>query len=234
MSNTFNVYLKELRSYFSSPIAYIAVAMFTFLSGFFFFVGSIDQRSPSLEGPFYNVTIILIFLMPLISMKLISEEKKSGTLELLLTRPIKELDIVLGKYLAAATLYLVMLLPTISYSVILFLLSKPDLYPLLSQYGAIYLVGLAFIALGLFASSLTENQVVAAVFAFTFILVLWLLNWLTSSLGPDNPIGYFAVSNHFSDLVKGVIDLRDVVFYLSFIVFWIYLTTRVLDAKRWV
>lgn len=233
MNNILSVYLKEIRSYFSSPVAYIAIAMFLFLSGFFFYVISIQGKNPSLEPSFYNVSIILIFLMPLLSMRLISEEKKSGTLELLLTRPIRELDIVLGKYFASATVFLVMLLPTLVYAAILFSVTKPDLYPMITQYIAIYLVGLAFLALGLFASSLTENQIVAAVIAFTFILILWLLNWITSSLGPDNPIGYFAISSHFDDLLKGVVDLRDIVFYLTFIVFWLYLTTRVLDAKRW-
>jgi ABC-2 type transport system permease protein len=233
MSNIFSIYLKELRSYFSSPVAYIAIAAYLFLAGFFFFAISITQRNPSLEYPFYNLVIIFIFLMPLLSMRLLSEEKKSGTLELLLTRPVREFEIVLGKYLSSATVLLVMMLPTAIYAVILYVLSKPDIAPMLTQYAAVYLVGLAFLALGLFASSLTENQIVAAVIAFTITLVLWLLNWLTGSLGPDNPVGYFAISSHFDDLIKGVIDLRDIVFYASFIVFWLYLTTRILDSKRW-
>lgn len=233
MTNIFSIYLKELRSYFSSPVAYIATAAYLFLAGFFFFAISIVQRQPSLEYPFYNLVIIFIFLMPLLSMRLLSEEKKSGTLELLLTRPVKEFEIVLGKYFASATVLFAMMLPTVIYAVILYSLSKPDLLPMVAQYAAVYLVGLAFLALGLFASSLTENQIVAAVIAFTITLVLWLLNWLTGSLGPDNPIGYFAISGHFDDLIKGVVDLRDIVFYSSFIVFWLYLTTRVLDTKRW-
>lgn len=234
MKNISSIYLKELRSYFSSPVAYVAIAMFLFLAGFFFFAISIANRQPSVEATIYNVTVILIFLMPLISMRLLSEEKKSGTLELLLTRPVREHEIVIGKYFASATVLLVMLLPTISYGVILHYLAKPDVIPMLTGFLAVLLSGLAFLALGLFASSLTENQVVAAVVAFTIILVLYLLNWITSSLGPDNPVGYFAISSHFDDLAKGVVDMRDVVFYVSFILFWLYLTTKVLDTKRWV
>ena len=234
MRNVTSVYLKELRSYFSSPVAYVAIAMFLFLAGYFFFAISILNKQPSIEATIYNVTVILIFLMPLVSMRLLSEEKKSGTLELLLTRPVKEYEIVLGKYFASATVLLVMLLPTLSYGVILHLLSKPDLIPMITGVFAVFLSGLAFLALGLFASSLTENQVVAAVVAFTIILILYLLNWITSSLGPDNPIGYFAISSHFDDLAKGVVDMRDIIFYVSFIVFWLYLTTKVLDTKRWV
>ncbi len=232
-SNISAIYRKELRSYFSSPIAYIVIAMFLFLAGFFFYTAVVGYRQASLDAPFSNVVIVLIFLMPLLSMRLISEEKKSGTLELLLTRPIREMDIVLGKYFAAATVFLVMLLPTVVYGIILSRLGKPDLYPMITQYAAVYLVGLAFIALGLFASSLSENQIVSAVIAFSFILILWLLNWITSSLGPDNIISYFAVSSHFNDLITGVIDARDVVFYVSFILFWLFVTARIIDSKRW-
>ncbi len=232
-NNISAIYQKELRSYFSSPIAYIVIAMFLFLAGFFYYSAVVQYKMATLDAPFSNVVIILIFLMPLLSMKLLSEEKKSGTLELLLTRPIREIDIVLGKYFAAATVYLVMLIPTAIYGVVLYTIAKPDLYPMLTQYAAVFLVGLSFLALGLFASSLTENQIVAAVVAFTFILVLWLLNWLTGSLGEDNVISYFAISSHFSDLISGVIDARDVVFYVSFIFFFIFVSAKVIDSKRW-
>lgn len=232
-NNIFAIYRKELRSYFSSPIAYIVTAMFLFLAGFFYYSAVIVFRMASLEAPFSNIVIVLIFLMPLLSMRLISEEKKSGTLELLLTRPLREMDIVLGKYFASATVFLVMLLPTAIYGGLLFYISKPDLYPMLTQYAAVFLVGLSFLALGLFASSLTENQIVAAVIGFTIILVLWLLTWITSSLGEDNIIGYFAVSSHFNDLIMGVIDARDIVFFVSFILFWLFVTAKIIDSKRW-
>ncbi|MDQ3098410.1 MAG: ABC transporter permease [bacterium] len=232
-SNITAIYRKELRSYFSSPVAYIVIAMFLFLAGFFFYSAVVQFRMATLDAPFSNLVIILIFLMPLLSMRLISEEKKSGTLELLLTRPIREMEIVLGKYFAAATVFFIMLLPTATYGLILNQIAKPDLYPMLTQYAAVFLVGLAFLAVGLFASALSENQIVSAVIAFTIILILWLLSWLTSSLGEDNIISYFAISSHFNDLITGVIDARDVVFYITFIFFWLFVTAKIIDSKRW-
>ncbi len=234
MRNIGAVYLKELRSYFSSSVAYISIALFLIIGGFFFYSITVVSKSASLEYSLSNLVIILIFLMPLVSMRLLSEEKKSGTLELLLTRPIKEIEIVLGKFFASATVLLAMILPTGLYGVILSLVSKPDILPMVTQYLSLYLVGLSFLALGLFASSLTENQIIAAAISFTFILIMWLLTWITGSMGPDNIIGYFAISSHFEDLNKGVVDARDIIFYLSFIVFWIYLTSKVLDTKRWI
>jgi ABC-2 type transport system permease protein len=227
------IYQKELRSYFSSPVAYIAIAMFLLIAGYFFYAVNLYYNQGTLEYSFGNVVIVLIFLMPLISMRLLSEEKKSGTLELLLTRPTREWEIVVGKYLAAATLLLVMMIPTIVYGGILFKYGKPDLWPMVTQYLAIYLVGLSFLALGVFASSLTENQIIAAVVGFTFILILWLLSWITQGMGPDNPLSYFAVSSHFDDLNRGIVDAKDVVFYVTFIFFWLYLTIKVIDIKRW-
>ncbi|MDQ3239644.1 MAG: ABC transporter permease [bacterium] len=232
-NNISAIYKKELRSYFASPVAYIAIAMFLVIAGYFFFPVFAFYKESTLEYSLSNLVIVLIFLMPLLSMRLLSEEKKSGTLELLLTRPVRDFEIVIGKYLSCATVLLVMMLPTLTYGLILFRYGKPDLYPMILQYGAIFLVGLSFLALGLFASSLTENQIVAAIIGFTITLLLWLLTWMTQQLGPDNIISYFAISSHFEDLNRGVIDAKDVVFYISFIAFWLYMTTRTLDVRRW-
>lgn len=233
-TNTFAVFQKELRSYFNSPIAYIAIAMFLLVAGYFF-LPVLKYKEATLEYSLGNVVIILIFLMPLISMRLLSEEKKSGTLELLMTRPIKEAEIVIGKYLASATVLLSMIVPTILYGVILSRFATGvDIYPMITQYAGVFLIGLSFLSLGVFASSLTENQIIAAVLSFTFVLILWLLSWVTESLGPDNPINYFAISSHFDDLNKGVIDMRDIIFYFTFIFFWLFMSIRVIDSKRWV
>jgi ABC-2 type transport system permease protein len=232
-TNISAVLQKELRSYFSSPVAYIAISMFLLVAGYFF-LPVINYREATLEYSLGNVVIILIFLMPLISMRLLSEEKKSGTLELLMTRPIKESEIVIGKYLAAATVLLVMIIPTFIYGIIIFRLGTGvDLLPMITQYGGVFLIGLSFLSLGLFASSLTENQIVSAVISFTFVLIMWLLSWITGSLGADNPIRYFAIQSHFEDLNKGVVDMRDIVFYVSFIFFWLFMSIRVIDSKRW-
>jgi ABC-2 type transport system permease protein len=233
LSNVGAIYLKELRSYFVSFVAYALIALFLVLVGYFFLANVFLSKTASLEGWVYNSAIILIFVAPLITMRLLSEEKKTGTLELLLTRPIKEWEIVLGKFLAVTTLLLAMLLPTLVYAGVLLRYAQPDRAPMLTQYAAILLIGLSFAAIGLFASSLTESQVVAAFLSFTFILVMWLLSWFTSSLGPDNVLSYFAISSHFDDLSKGIVDAKDVVFYISFILFFLFITTKVIDSKRW-
>lgn len=225
---------KELRSYFSSYIAYVVIAMFLVLAGWFFYVPVVFYGEGTLEYSYSNTLIVLLFLMPLITMRQISEERKSGSLELLFTRPIGELHVVLGKFFAAAILWLVMMLPTLFYASIVFQFAepKPDILPMISQFLSVYLVGLSFISVGLFASSLTENQVVAAFLSFTFILILWLLNWLSSLFGTDSIISYFAISNYIDDLLKGVVDARDIAFYLSFMAFWLYATVMSLYSRR--
>lgn len=224
---------KDLRSYFSSYIAYVVIAMFLVLAGWFFYVPVVMYGEGTLEYSYSNTLIVLLFLMPLITMRQISEERKSGSLELLFSRPIGELHVVLGKFLAAAVLWLVMMLPTIFYAVIIyqFATPKPDIAPMFSQFLSVYLVGLSFIAVGLFASSLTQNQVVAAFLSFTFILILWLLNWISSIIGTDSILSYFAISNYVDDLLKGVVDVRDIVFYLSFMAFWLYATVMSLYSR---
>ena len=225
---------KDLRSYFSSYIAYVVIAMFLVLAGWFFYVPVIFYGEGTLEYSYSNTLIVLLFLMPLITMRQISEERKSGSFELLLTRPIGEAHVVLGKFIAAGLLWFVMMAPTALYGFIIWQFGqpKPDILPMISQFVSVFLVGLSFIAVGLFASSLTENQVVAAFFSFTFILILWLLNWLSSLIGTESILYYFAISNYVDDLLKGVVDARDIVFYLSFMSFWLYATVMSLYSRR--
>jgi ABC-2 type transport system permease protein len=234
LGSVFAIMRKELISYFNSYIAYIIIALFLFVCGYFFYVPVIEGGFGSLSATYGNTLVILLFIMPIITMKLISEERKSGSLELLFTRPVNEYVVVAGKFLAAVTLWFVMLLPTASYAAILYAFAepKPDLLPLLTQYLTIFLVGCAFIAVGIFASSLTENQIVAAFFSFTFILILWLLNWVSSFVLNNELISYFAIANYVEDLLKGVVDARDIVFYVSFMLFWLYAAVMRLYARR--
>lgn len=234
MGSVFAVMRKELISYFSSYIAYILVALFLLIAGYFFYAGTIVFGHGSLEGVYGNTLIVLLFLMPLITMRLLSEERKTGSFELLLTKPVTEVHIVVGKFLAALTLWFLMVLPTALYGVLLYVFAdpKPDVLVLMTQSLSLFLVGAAFIAVGLFASSLTENQMVAAFLAFSFMLLLWLLNWVASSVGAAQWLEYFTISNYIDDLLKGVVDVRDIVFYLSFMAFWLYAAVMRLYARR--
>lgn len=235
MRNIITVTKKELRSYFTSSIAYVVFAMFLILAGYFFTVILLVSKQASLLGVSYNIVVTLIFLIPLITMRLFAEERKLGTLELLMTKPIRDIEVVLGKFLASFILFLSMMAATLVYVFIIFKYGNPDVGPILSTYLGIILIGAAFLALGIFASTLTENQIVAAVISFALILVLWILNWISGHLGTgtEGLTSYLSLSYHFDDFLKGVVDLKSVVYYLSFVVFWLFVTTRSIESKKW-
>ncbi|MEA2064261.1 MAG: ABC transporter permease subunit, partial [Gemmatimonadota bacterium] len=171
----------------------------------------------------------LLFMMPLITMKPYSEERKTGTIELLLTYPLSDLEIMLGKFFACFTLLLVMMALTLVYPLFLVLYSQPELGTLASGYLGLILMAASFIALGLFISSLTENQIIAAVATFAILLLFWILRWV----GASELLAYLSVLEHFNNFSQGLIDTRDVVYYLSFTVLWLFMTLRVLESKKW-
>jgi len=168
-------------------------------------------------------------------MRTYSEEKRSGTIELLLTSPITDLDIVLGKFFGAIGLYLGLLAVTAVYVGMLFLYSRPEITPLISGYLGLLLLGGCFVAIGLFVSSLTKNQMVAGVGTFVVLLLLWIINWMADSAGPwlGEIMRYLSITEHFDDFGKGVIDTKHLVFYLSVIVFGLFLTLKSVDSERW-
>jgi ABC-2 type transport system permease protein len=182
-----------------------------------------------------NATVLILFLLPMITMRTYSEEKRSGTIELLLTSPLKDMEIVFGKYLAAMGMYAGMLGVTIIYMSILFFAGNPALTPLISGYLGLLLMGGSFIAIGLFISTLTNNQMVAGVASFVVFLLLWIISWAADSVGPTaaSILHYLSITEHFDDFGKGVIDTKHVIFYLSFIVFGLFLATKSVDSDRW-
>jgi ABC-2 type transport system permease protein len=258
MSTTLAIAWREFRSYFLSPIAYVVLALFLLLTGYFFYASladfvnqslAADQRAGMLGGAaapmnvnewvvrpfFYNISVLTLFLVPMITMRLLCEEKRNGTIELLMTSPVTELEIAAGKFLAGYGLYLVMLAGTAIPLAILFLLGHPDPGPVLSGYLGLVLVGAGAIALGTLVSSLTENQIVAGFTGFALFLLLWIVNVaadLTTGV-TARVLSYLSIVRHFDDLSKGVVDLRDIVFYLSLVVFGLYATMRSLEALRW-
>jgi ABC-2 type transport system permease protein len=250
MRSLYAVYRKEMGHYFVSPIAYVVVAMFLFVSAYFFnlYVREIVEQSFGMPADFDApaqvlraflglLALLSLFLMPMVTMGLFAEERKRGTMELLMTSPIREIDIVLGKFLASLTLFAVMLLPTALYVAYIWLHTDPraPLRVMLSGYLGIVLFGGCLLALGLFISSLTENQLIAGALTFGLFLLLWALDF--GSRGAESAVGqtvqYLSVIDHFEDFTRGIIDTSGLVYYLSFIVFFIFLTVRSIDSLRW-
>lgn len=234
MKNVWFIMQKELKVYFTSAIAYALGAFFLAVTGYFFSLIIFYSGSTSFGPVFNNIAVILLFVLPLLSMRLIAEERKSGTIEILLTRPIKDWQIVTGKFLAALVLYLVMLAFTAFYLIVVFKYGKVELAVLFSGYLGIFLVGASILSLGVFISALTSNQIIAAVATFALCLILWLIS-SSSGLtgGNENILSYLSLSSHLDDFVNGTINLKNIIYYLSFIFFWIYLTTRILELRNW-
>jgi ABC-2 type transport system permease protein len=229
------VFQKELRSYFNSPVAYIVIVVFLVILGWFFTSSIFIANISSLRTVFETTPFLLLFFAPAITMRLISEEKKSGTLELLLTKPVKEYEIILGKFLAAWILFFFALLPTLSYYVSISLLGTLDIGPVIGGYLGLLFVGAVFLAIGVFGSSITENQVVGFIVSFLIVFILFMLDkillYVPTSLA--SILEYLSIDYHFSNIARGVIDSRDLLYYLSAVVFTLLLGTVSLQKRRW-
>jgi ABC-2 type transport system permease protein len=255
MRNILAIAHKELKSYFASPIAYIVIGVFALLYGYFyiailaFFVRqsmqmgqlgmgagqSMNVNQMLLRPLLQNVTILVLFMMPAITMRTYSEEKRSGTIELLLTSPITDLQIVIGKFLGALALYGIMLTISLIHVGLLFVYGSPEWKPILTAYLGLLLLGGCFISVGLFVSTLTKNQVVAFMVTFGVFLFLWVINWIGSFSGPtvNDLTNYLSIVGHFDDFAKGVLDTTHLIYYISFILFGLFLTAKSVDSERW-
>jgi len=255
MKNIIAIYRRELGSYFVSPIAYAVTGIFLLVSGFFFYIilSNLVQRSmmPEQFGGqqgldvsgtvvrnFFDVASqIILFMLPMLTMGVYAEDRKRGTMELLMTSPISELQIVAGKYLASLTLFVAMLAPTMIYHLAMGVYSEPALpwKIVLCGYLGLFLLGAALVAIGTFISSLTERQIIAGVATFAAFLLLLVLNIAvrdsTTTFGEI--IGYLSLLSHFDDFAKGVIDTTAVIFYSSLVAVALFLTQRSLDSMRW-
>ncbi len=182
-----------------------------------------------------NVTVVLLFVLPMITMRTYAEEKRSGTIELLLTSPLTDLQIILGKFLGAMTLYGAMLGVTLLYVAVLFAFGNPEWKPIATAYLGLLLLGGCFISVGLLISSFTKNQIVAGMLTFGVFLLLWVIDWIGTFLGPDGDeiVKYLSITQHFEDFAKGVIDTTHLVYYVSFITFGLFLTAKSVDSERW-
>ena len=228
---------KELGSYLTSPMAYIVTAIFLILSGTFFstYLADINYTDTSIRGFLIAAQILILLFSAVLTMRLVAEEKKLGTWELLLTAPIRDAEIILGKFLASLAILSGMLVLTFYYPILLYVLGDPDLGPIGTSYLGLFLLGCASLSIGLFASTLTTDQIVSAVVSGGLLFGLWFLGSV-SAFTPE-PVGellsFLSLSSHFPDFIRGVIDTRDVVYYLSVTAFFLYLSMGSIETGRW-
>lgn len=240
MSDTITIAGKELRSYFTSPVAYVLTAAFLVLNGIFFVGQAVGSQTATMGGMFNTLPVLMLLLAPILSMRLLAEEQRSGTLELLLTSPVSDASVVIGKYIAVLILYIVMLLFTLFYALLLQFYSGADGGPLwgliLSGYFGALLLGGTFLAVGVFTSSLTDNPAVGAFIAVAITLALWLAGNFQSVF--QGAFGDFLTQiaitdRYYNNLVVGVIALKDVIYYLSLIVIFLFMAIQSLGSRRW-
>jgi len=233
--NTWIIARRELYAYFVSPIAYLVAAAFLLLSGLFFVVGAARWQDATLQPMFGSLSIVLIFLAPVLTMRLLSREQDQGTIELLLTAPVRDWEVVTGKFLSSLVYYAGTLALTGLYIPVLVLYGHPDLGTIGSGYLGLVLLGAALLALGVLSSSLTGNQIVAAVIGIVASVGLWLLDLLGSLFGGgvQQLIGYLTPSGHYYNLIDGIVDTRDLIYYLSATFLFLFLASRVIEARRW-
>jgi ABC-2 type transport system permease protein len=252
VSNILAIANKELRSYFNSPIAYAVIGFFAFAFGFMFWVflrgfvnesmrmsmggGTVNVNQMMIRPLVMQISVIVLFMLPMVTMRAYAEEKRSGTMELLLTAPLTDVQIILGKFLGAVVLYAAMLAVTTPCMAVLFAYGNPDWQPVATSYLGLFLLGSSFIAFGLFISSLTQNQIIAGVLTFVLLLMLLLVGWLrdvVTSPAVLSVISALSIFEHFDDFTKGVLDTKHLVYYVGVISFGLFLTARSVDGERW-
>ncbi len=255
MRNVLTIVRKELRAYFVSPIAYVVLTGFLLLGGWFFFnllsrfnmllsiytqlqQGAADQLNLNefvIAPLMHNLSIVLVILVPMITMRAYAEEKKGGTYELLLTSPLRTGEIVLGKFLASFVFICIMLGMTGVYPAVLIVFGNPEIGVLLAGYLGLLLLATSFVAVGLLTSSFTENQIIAAVSGLVATLLLYIIGWPADTagevLGPL--LRYLSATEHFADMVNGLIDTQDLVYFASLILLSLFLTQRSVESLRW-
>lgn len=235
MTNTLTIFKKEMKTYFNSAIAYMVIIVFLLITGFFFTNDLFLANQASLRSALGIIPLIFVFFIPGITMRLVAEEMKSGTIELLVTLPIKDYEIIMGKYLAAFSLLALAVIGTFPYVITISVLGDVDLGVIFSQYLGMLLMGAAYIAIGMFASSLTKNQIVAFIFSFLIIFILFMIGKVLAFVpaGLAAIFEYLSIDFHFVNLLRGVIDSRDLIYYFSLIFFFVFLSVRSLESRKW-
>jgi len=237
--NTMAVFKKELRSYFASPVGYVFILFYLLVSnGFFFFIQDFFRAGQaSMRGYFAIMPWIFLFFVPAITMRLWAEEKKVGTLELLLTMPLRETEVVLGKFFASLVFLAITLAFTLSVPLSIAFLGRPDFGVIIGSYFGALFLGAAYLAIGLFISSITENQVIAFIVSMACIFVLLAIGIIPQYLNSIGPLvhicEYMSLLSHFNNVTRGVLDSRDVIYYLSVVALFLHLNARNIEARKW-
>ena len=230
------VFKRDLRAYFTSPIGFVFIAVFLVIANLFFYMYNIMSQSSDLTSLFANLLFISSFLLPILTMRLLSEELRQKTDQLLLTAPVSIGKVVVGKYLSCLAVFVIALILTLTWPLVVAMYGHPALYTIIGNYAAYFFAVAAFIAIGLFISAMTESQIVAAIITYAVYFGLYFLNMLTTSIENNvlrtvmKWVNVFSRYNHFS---VGLFQLDDIVYYLSLIVIFLFLTDRVLERKRW-
>lgn len=239
MKNVLTIFKKELKSYFSSPVGFVFIIFYLLVSNaFFFFVQDFFRIGQvSMRGYFAALPWVFLFFVPAITMRLWAEEKKLGTIELLLTMPLREGEVVAGKFLAAFAFLAITLAFSLTIPASLVYLGDPDLGVIAGSYVGALFLGSAYLAIGLYISSISENQVVAFIISLAVIFVLLLIGiaplWLNAVGSVVAICEYISLLSHFNNITRGVIDSRDVVYYLSVIALFLYLNVKNIEARKW-
>ena len=227
---------KEINSYFNSAIGYVVLAAYWIFGGFYFYLTCLAQNSSNLSYMFSNLFIITLFIVPILTMRLLSEEKKQKTDQLLLTSPVSLISVILGKYLAALLIFIICISVTIIYTITIAFFTHPDYPVILGNLLGIFLLSSAIISIGMFLSSITENQIVAAISGFATCIFILLLDTIANYIPLEFLSKLFSNLSfmlHYNNFTLGVISLVDVVFFLSICVIFNFLTIRVFEKKRW-
>lgn len=234
MQNIWSIFKRELRAYFDSPIAYVVIIVFLLFTGWFFTTNFFLVGQADMRVVLQIIPLAFLFFTPAMTMRLISEERKTGTIELLVTMPIPDSTIIIGKYLASVALLAAMVLPTLIYAITVASLGDMDFGSTIAGYLGLMLMGSAFLAIGTLGSSMTENQVVAFIVSWVIMFAFYMMDKVLFYLPAFvvSFIEYLAIEYHFQNLSRGVIDSRDILYYLSLIALALFLATRMLAARR--
>lgn len=239
MKNVSAIFAREIKTYFVSPIAYVALIVFVLLTGYFFAAyfnwASRYQGEASMRVILQNMSITMLFLAPLITMRLFAEEKRQGTIEILMTSPVTDTEVVLGKFLASFALYIIMLALTFLCPLFLIIYGNPDMAPMSIGYLGLLLLGAAFLSVGTVTSAISKNQIVAALICFVLLLGLWVIGWMSSAVGAKMGqfLSFISLVEHFDDFAKGILDTKHVVYYLSFVIFCLFLAVKSVESAKW-
>lgn len=235
MTSTCTIFQREINSYFLSPIAYVIIAVFTVFSGYFFSIMLGITQESTLRYSLAYTQFILSILTPVITMRLLAEENKTGTIEPLMTAPVTDFAVVFGKFLAAWALYNVMIAPTAFYIIFLAWVGNPDYGAIIASYIGLFLMGGLFISIGLLVSAITKNQIIAAVIGIVALLILLVIG-LASSGNEGwfySALRYIGTYDHWDTFTKGIVDTRDVIYYVSFTALLIFIVVRIVESRRW-